>query len=81
MFNYLVTCNHIHLLVLGDGEKRMIPQSMQLSENQTCYLREETGNAYGIGDDSHNDALFSDNRIEWRQKEGWVSLKSIQEQE
>jgi REP element-mobilizing transposase RayT len=30
IFNYMVTSNHIHLLVLDDGDRHVIPRSMQL---------------------------------------------------
>jgi len=35
ILNYMVTCNHIHLLVVDDGERDVIPNSMQLVAGRT----------------------------------------------
>ncbi len=35
ILNYMVTSNHIHLLVAGDGERDVIPKSMQLIAGRT----------------------------------------------
>ena len=35
ILNYMVTSNHIHLLVAGDDERNVIPKSMQLIAGRT----------------------------------------------
>jgi putative transposase len=35
ILNYVVTCNHIHLLVIDGGEQNVIPKSMQLVAGRT----------------------------------------------
>jgi putative transposase len=35
VLNYMVTSNHIHLLVAGDGDRDVIPKSMQLIAGRT----------------------------------------------
>jgi REP element-mobilizing transposase RayT len=35
ILNYMVTCNHIHLLVFDDGDRNVIPSSMQLVAGRT----------------------------------------------
>jgi len=36
VLNYVVTCNHVHLLVFADGDRLVIPQSMQLLAGRTA---------------------------------------------
>jgi len=36
VLNYVVTCNHVHLLVYADGERMAIPQAMQLLAGRTA---------------------------------------------
>jgi putative transposase len=35
ILNYMVTCNHVHLLVVDDGNRDVIPSSMQLVAGRT----------------------------------------------
>ena len=35
ILNYMVTCNHVHLLVADDGDREVIPNSMQLVAGRT----------------------------------------------
>ena len=35
ILNYMVTCNHVHLLVSDDGDRDVIPNSMQLVAGRT----------------------------------------------
>jgi putative transposase len=35
ILNYMITSNHIHLLVADDGEREVIPNSMQLVAGRT----------------------------------------------
>ena len=35
ILNYMVTCNHVHLLVVDDGERGVIPNSMKLVAGRT----------------------------------------------
>jgi putative transposase len=35
ILNYMVTCNHVHLLVADDGDRDVIPNSMQLVAGRT----------------------------------------------
>jgi len=35
ILNYMVTCNHIHLLVIDNGDRGVIPKSMQLVAGRT----------------------------------------------
>jgi putative transposase len=35
ILNYMVTCNHVHLLVADDGERDVIPNSRQLVAGRT----------------------------------------------
>ncbi|MBM4329797.1 MAG: hypothetical protein FJ117_01005 [Deltaproteobacteria bacterium] len=35
ILNYMATCNHIHLLVVDDGEKDIIPNSTRLMARRT----------------------------------------------
>jgi REP element-mobilizing transposase RayT len=35
ILNYMVTCNHIHLLVVDNGDRGVIPKSMQLVAGRT----------------------------------------------
>ena len=35
VLNYMVTCNHIHLLVIDDGKRDTIPRSLQLIAGRT----------------------------------------------
>ena len=35
ILNYMVTCNHVHLLVVDDGGRDVIPNSMQLTAGRT----------------------------------------------
>jgi len=35
ILNYMVTCNHIHLLVADNGDRGVIPKSMQLVAGRT----------------------------------------------
>jgi REP-associated tyrosine transposase len=36
ILNYIVTSNHIHLLVVDDGDRNVIPKSMQLTAGRAC---------------------------------------------
>jgi putative transposase len=35
ILNYMVTCNHVHLLVVDDGDRGVIPNSMKLVAGRT----------------------------------------------
>jgi putative transposase len=35
ILNYMVTCNHVHLLVADDGDRDVIPNSMKLAAGRT----------------------------------------------
>ena len=35
ILNYMVTCNHVHLIVVDDGDREVIPSSMQLVAGRT----------------------------------------------
>jgi len=64
ILNYMVTSNHIHLLVIDDGDRDTIPKSIQLIAGRTGQeynQRKERKGAYwedryhatGIQDDGH----------------------------
>ena len=44
ILNYIVTSNHVHLLVSGDGDRDAIPKSIQLLAGKTGqeYIRERS---------------------------------------
>jgi len=47
LLNYMVTSNHIHLLVVDTGEKDMIPKSMQLVAGRTAQEYNQRKNRKG----------------------------------
>ena len=65
ILNYMVTSNHIHLLVVDDGDRDVIPHSMQLVAGRTGQeynQRKERRGAYWE-DRYHATAVESDNHL------------------
>jgi REP-associated tyrosine transposase len=63
ILNYMITSNHIHLLVFDDGDRDVIPNSMQLVAGRTG-LREGSARYKGIFG-SQNEDIGLENEYFW----------------
>ena len=63
VLNYMVTCNHIHLLVRDNGKRSVFPSAMQL-------IAARAGQEYNSGDDiqTTSDVLWRPLALEKREK-------------
>jgi putative transposase len=65
VLNYTVTCNHVHLIVKGNGDRETIPKSIQLIAGRTGQeynLRKKRKGAYWE-DRYHATAVETDSHL------------------